>query len=97
MRIIGIICIIGIIGVIILGFAFVSSNNQTELQKQNSSLCQIKDFENGVLYFDCTDSQFATTLSKYILNNPNITIQSISGTNQDFYGEDHGYIVVIKK
>jgi hypothetical protein len=90
------IIIISIISVVILGSAFVYTT-QIEPQNQTSSICQIKDYENGVLYFECVDNQFAMTLSDYIQNHPNVTIQSISGTKQDFYGEDHGYIVVIKE
>jgi hypothetical protein len=82
----------------VCAFVFVSgcvNSNRIDVPEQVSD-CQIKDYDNGVLYFGCVDNSFAMSLSKYISDHPNTTILSISGTNQDFYGEDHGYIVVIK-
>ena len=90
MKLISIISV-GIIIIFLLTTGCTNNKMNTHLKYE----CQIQDYGNGILYFDCIDDLFATTLSNYISEH-NVTVISISGANQGFYGEDKGNIVVVK-
>lgn len=60
-----------------------------------SAACNITDYGQGVLYFDCRGAKFANGLSHYRASNPHMEIVSITGDGTGVKGVDIGYHVVV--
>lgn len=84
--------IIGLV-VIICGCTTASDRNEVG----NTEIINPIDYGNGVLYFPCVESKFANSLSDYLLANPSLRVDAISGDGTGGYGYDLGYFVVIEK
>jgi len=69
-----------------------------ERQFQNASAnntCQIYNFGNGTLFFDCTDLLYYSSLSQYI-GSHNVSVTSMApAADQNTQNDEYGYIVTV--
>lgn len=54
-----------------------------------------KDYGNGVYYFDCTDQEFAESLSAF-LEDGTKEVSAIANNNDGACSSDKGYYVIVK-
>ena len=66
-----------------------------EQEYGNGETCNIKDYGNGVLYFDANKDRFGSALSAYIETHK-VRVVSISADSQGVYGITDGYFVVVE-
>lgn len=57
----------------------------------------VKDFGNGVLYFEYNGSDFGYALSSWIGDHRDYKVIQIVEDGTDAYGSTHGYFVVVEK
>ena len=70
-----------VIALLVLSLIIITGCTQ-ELDDNVEQECTLEDYGNGVLYFGCTQSNFATELSDYRKNNPDNKIISIDAVTK---------------
>jgi len=56
---------------------------------------EIKDYGNGILWFDCYGDKFGNTLSKYRSEHPELRVVSIA--QERMYEFTGSYFVIVEK
>lgn len=57
----------------------------------------IRDYGNGIYYFDYTGDSFGRALSAFVVEHSELELVSFSGDGRGTYGIDLGYFVVFKE
>jgi hypothetical protein len=82
---------------LIIAFSFLAGCTN-EIDDNSDNTCSQTDYDNGIIYFGCTQANFAMELSAYIEKH-NVTIVAISPVthNVGYNTPIKGYFVVVEK
>lgn len=58
--------------------------------------CGMQDYGNGVLRFNCNDSEFGRSLSMYIADHPGLEVVDIEGNGSGNYGKNNYFFVIVR-
>ena len=70
-------------------------NGYQFLPASDTNVCSIKDFGNGVIFFGCTDTLFATTLSDYVSKNKMVVTAIANAPEDTTTNDNYGYFVTV--